>query len=380
MPIRILHTGDNHIGKQYQGYPPETTAALVQERVDALQCAVNIGNSEEAHLLVVAGDLFDGDDVATGQLEHVARALLSFEKQIVVLPGNHDHCGAASTIWERFKTHPEFRERIRERILILDTCSPVPLNFGDTQVTLFPCPCDKRQSQENQIGWVREAAADCEDIKIGIAHGNVDGLGLDADGNYFNMSQDELGAAGVDVWLLGHIHKHFPDMDGDGGHNVFMAGSTAPENVRRNHPGGCWIVDVSGDGVGQFRRFETGRIAFNRVEWSFPDRGSVLELQQHLAQFLEDTVLDLRFSGELSQDDQSSLAKWLNGANDKYFNLSHAGMNDLTVPFSLDEVRARYEAESFPGKLLGELECAEDEGAVRVLDELIREIGGQGNG
>ena len=52
-------------------------------------------------------------------------------------------------------------------------------------------------------------------------------------------------------------------------------------------------------------------------------------------------------------------------------------MNDLTVPFSLDEVRARYEAEFFPGKLLGELE---DEGAVRVLDELIREIGGQGNG
>jgi DNA repair protein SbcD/Mre11 len=373
MPIRILHTGDNHIGQQYQGYPPVTTAALVQERVDALQRAVDIGNSEEAHLLVVAGDLFDGDDVATGQLEHVARALLSFEKQIVVLPGNHDHCGADSTIWERFKRLPEFGERI----LILDTCFPVPLNFGDTQVTLFPCPCDQRQSQENQIGWVREAAADCEDIKIGIAHGNVDGLGLDADGNYFNMSLDELGAAGVDVWLLGHIHKHFPDMDGIGRHNVFMAGSTAPENVRRNHPGGCWIVDVSGDGVGQFRRFETGSIAFNRVEWSFPDKGSVLELQQHLAQFPEKTVLDLRFSGELSQADQASLAEWLNVANDKYFNLSHAGMNDLTVPFSLDEVRARYEAEFFPGKLLGELE---DEGAVRVLDELIREIGGQGNG
>ena len=29
MPIRILHTGDNHIGQQYQGYPPVTTAALV---------------------------------------------------------------------------------------------------------------------------------------------------------------------------------------------------------------------------------------------------------------------------------------------------------------------------------------------------------------
>jgi len=56
MPIRIVHTADNHIGLSFKQYP-EIQPKLVQERFSALERIVAHGNQKQANFLVVAGEV-----------------------------------------------------------------------------------------------------------------------------------------------------------------------------------------------------------------------------------------------------------------------------------------------------------------------------------
>ena len=69
MPIRIVHTADNHIGIKYLKYPENVRKTLVSERFDALERLVKMANDKLAHFFVVAGDLFDSTQVKVGDIE-----------------------------------------------------------------------------------------------------------------------------------------------------------------------------------------------------------------------------------------------------------------------------------------------------------------------
>ena len=195
MPIRIVHTADNHIGLPFKQYPPDVAERLVEERFLALGRLVAEANQREAHFFVVAGDLFDSPRVRAGDIEKAAGVLRQFEGEaVIVVPGNHDHFANAETeVWKRFRRATEGDARIE---LLAD---PVVKSYDvDGQaVHFFPCACPSKTGAEPTIGWVAEAAGQVAGLKIGIAHGNVTGFGLDAEGRYFNMEPADLEAAGM---------------------------------------------------------------------------------------------------------------------------------------------------------------------------------------
>ncbi|NBW86782.1 MAG: DNA repair exonuclease, partial [Planctomycetia bacterium] len=55
MPIRIVHTADNHIGLPFKQYAADVAKRLVEERFAALGRLVNVANERNAHFFVVAG-------------------------------------------------------------------------------------------------------------------------------------------------------------------------------------------------------------------------------------------------------------------------------------------------------------------------------------
>jgi DNA repair exonuclease SbcCD nuclease subunit len=57
MPIRIIHTADNHIGLPFNQYPA-VADHLIEERFLALERLVAVANERNAHFFVVAGDGF----------------------------------------------------------------------------------------------------------------------------------------------------------------------------------------------------------------------------------------------------------------------------------------------------------------------------------
>ena len=178
MSIRIVHTADNHIGVSFAQYPDAVGERLREERFLALERIVILANERKAHFLVVAGDLFDKQTVTKKSVERAADILRRFSgDHVLVLAGNHDYYeGPDNKVWKWF------REAVQgSGVLVL--LEPGIKRFGieDTEVCFYACPCPSKHGEKHVIGWVTETEKKDGAIHIGIAHGNVEGLGLDAD-------------------------------------------------------------------------------------------------------------------------------------------------------------------------------------------------------
>jgi DNA repair exonuclease SbcCD nuclease subunit len=320
--IRVVLTADNHVDLKYQKYPDPVGKRLREERLAALERVVTGANQRRADLLVVAGDLFDGTDdrVTTKMVKATAEVLATFTgDRVLVLPGNHDYCtGAQSDLWKRFRSETE-----GSPVLVLDSAEVHQFTIDEQPVQIFACPCNSKTSESNAIGWVREAQKDPTAIRIGIAHGNVEGLGLDQADRYYNMTVEELEAAGLHTWLLGHIHRRAPAEAGTGPRSFFMAGSTTPESVRRNAPGSAWSIEIGATGVVQFEPFQTGAVSFLRIVREFlptdgPTDIDALEAELSVLE-ANNTVLDLQLAGELAHDGLQRLDDLLQWVNTRGF-------------------------------------------------------------
>jgi len=136
--------------------------------------------------------------VVLARTTEVAKVLKLFKEKVIIIPGNHDfYMDEAESLWQYFKSIVD-----TEKIIVLDQYEVFIDSVGDQEVRFYPAACRTLHSEQNMIGWVANEEKPSNAINIGIAHGNVVGLGRDEDGKYFNMREDELSGAGVDFWLL----------------------------------------------------------------------------------------------------------------------------------------------------------------------------------
>jgi exonuclease SbcD len=86
--MRILHTGDWHVGKTLRG------RSRAEEHREVLSEIAGIARDRKVEIVLVAGDLFDGVAPAPESEEIVYRALLDLSRAsewVVVISGNHDN-------------------------------------------------------------------------------------------------------------------------------------------------------------------------------------------------------------------------------------------------------------------------------------------------
>jgi len=85
--VRILHTGDWHVGKGIAGTP------RTDEHHAVLQEIARVAEEQAVDLILVAGDLFDTASPSPEAERIVYRALLDLGRlaPVVVVPGNHDN-------------------------------------------------------------------------------------------------------------------------------------------------------------------------------------------------------------------------------------------------------------------------------------------------
>ena len=86
--MRLLHTGDWHVGKALRG------RSRAEEHRAVLAEIVAVAKAHEVEVALVAGDLFDTSSPNPESEEIVYRALLELAQTtewVVVIAGNHDH-------------------------------------------------------------------------------------------------------------------------------------------------------------------------------------------------------------------------------------------------------------------------------------------------
>lgn len=372
MSIRIVHTADNHIDLGFKTYPETAKNILKVERMESFVNIVRTANDKKAHFLVVAGDLFDGINPATKIIKQVVQALGEFEGTVLILPGNHDYySGLSSELWNRF-----VEESQEKQIMVL--LEPIVKEFEieGQKVQFFPCPCRSKTSKQNAIGWTFGAPRNPDAIQVGIAHGNVDGLGLDADDKYFNMSRTELRSAKMHAWLLGHIHRPFPDRGGSDPPDFFMAGSHAPQSVLRNHPGSAWFITLNTNGEQYFEKINCSRIEFHRISHTLNSVDGIAGLKGILSKLVpENVVLDLILDGSLNDADFNCLSTYLDNLDTQggFLHVRHDS-KDVIQELSMEQIQARFTNNSFANRLLTKLIESGNKNDARIALKLIEGI------
>ena len=242
----------------FRQHRDEIRNRLLEERFNALERLIETANDHHADFFIISGDLFDSTRVKTLYIERTVSILSKFSgNSVLVLPGNHDfYAGKDTEVWKRFnKASSEY-----SNIELLTTTSVLSFEVGGETIQFFPCPCPSKTGKDPIISWIADVEKNLSALRIGIAHGNVTGLGLDADDHYFTMTMPDLEAIGLTTWLLGHIHVPFPTTSSGSESQLFMAGTHTPDSMRCKHSGSAWLLDFEDSHLKQYRRLSPGQI------------------------------------------------------------------------------------------------------------------------
>ncbi|MCF7675036.1 MAG: metallophosphoesterase [Akkermansiaceae bacterium] len=348
MTLRILHTADNHIGLSFNQYPEAARERLVDERFASLERMVATANNRKAHFIVVAGDLFDKTTITKAQIERVVRILREFEGEaVLVLAGNHDFCeGPDSKIWKQFRTAAD-----GGCVLALTEPDTKAFDSDDFKVRFYACPCPSKHGKEHTIGWVADEEKQTDMLHIGIAHGNVEGLGLDADQRYFNMADSDFRNAGLHTWLLGHIHVPAPAPGTTGKPLYFMPGIHTPDSVRCSHPGHAWWIELDADGTCRHEQLTTGAIRFVRMTLALHHANDISTLRAKCESLdPPNTILDLQLTGRLREEEVAELNAMLGDLSPRFLDFSRD--QDIAPVLDAAAISKRFPEGTLPGTLL----------------------------
>ena len=372
MPIRIVHTADNHIGMPFRQHEDETRNQLLEERFEALERLIDTANNNHADFFVISGDLFDSTRVKTPYIERTVGILTKFTgTSVLVLPGNHDfYAGDDTEVWKLFQKASSECLNIE----LLTTTSVVTFEVSGETVQFFPCPCPSKTGKDPVISWITDVEKTLSALRIGIAHGNVTGLGMDANDHYFTMTMPDLEAIGLTTWLLGHIHVPFPTTTSGSESQLFMAGTHTPDSVRCKHSGSAWLLDFEESQLKNYKRLSPGKIKFVRIDRSLHHLNDISELQK-ICDSLDPhaVLLDLKLSGQLSTDEQNELHKSIETIQNRFRTCTV----DLDIKNKIDSstIATLYPQETLAERLLSTLLAdSQHPNDVTLAHDLIQEI------
>jgi DNA repair exonuclease SbcCD nuclease subunit len=195
---KFVHAADIHLDsplrglERYEGAPVAEVRGATRR---ALENLVDLCLTEEASLLLIAGDLYDGDwrDYGTGLFFAFQMARLTREGvKVVLVRGNHD---AASRISRRV--------RLPEGAHDLSTKSPQTLTFDDLGIAIHG-------RGYAQAAVMEDLSAEYPDpidgfVNVGLLHTALDGR--EGHALYAPCSAEALASRGYDYWALGHVHR-----------------------------------------------------------------------------------------------------------------------------------------------------------------------------
>jgi DNA repair exonuclease SbcCD nuclease subunit len=205
---------------------PDTAASCTRE---AFEAAVRFALEEDVSLVVIVGDVYDGDwqDVSTGMFFARQLALLRGGGiPAVVISGNHD---AASRITRQI-TLPKGTS-------VLSTKMPETVVFAELGVAVHGQGFATREVTENLAANYPPALPDL--INIGLLHTSLAGH-PDHD-SYAACSAQDLERLRYDYWALGHIHIRGRACDVP---PAFYSGCIQGRSVRECGPHGGLLVEL----------------------------------------------------------------------------------------------------------------------------------------
>lgn len=234
---RIIHAADIHLDSPLQGLGRLGDAGLATELRAATRGAytnlVKLCVDEKARLLVIAGDVYDGDwrSYETGEFfVSGLQELRDHKVEVVLVYGNHD---AESSITKRL-TMPD-------GVRVLRTSEPESVEFPDIGIAVHGQGYAVRDVWENlaqhyprrRDGWAN----------VGVLHTGIEGVAGHA--KYAPCKISDLTACEYEYFALGHVHQR--SEKASGATTVWFSGNLQGRHPRESGPKGALVVDLEPD-------------------------------------------------------------------------------------------------------------------------------------
>jgi DNA repair exonuclease SbcCD nuclease subunit len=195
--MKIVHAADLHLDSPLHGLLRHDGAPVADIRGAtrrAFENLLGLCEQERADLLLLAGDLFDGDwkDYSTGLFFHAGLVRLrNAGVQVVLVRGNHD---AASQITRRLE--------LPDGVVELPSNRPGTWRSETLGVAVHGQSFARREVSEDLAAAYPDALGGL--VNIGLLHTALSGR--PGHGLYAPTSAEALLAKGYDYWALGHVH------------------------------------------------------------------------------------------------------------------------------------------------------------------------------
>jgi DNA repair exonuclease SbcCD nuclease subunit len=304
MAFRMIHTADWQIGKPFGNIPGDAGAELRLQRIRTVERIAALARDRAVDAVLVAGDVFDSNEVSEKTIVKTLEALREFPGAWVFLPGNHD-AALAHSVWTR-----RCAIGVPENVLIADR--PVPLACWGERAVVLPAPLTRRREAHDQTEWFDSAATPEGAIRIGLAHGSVAGrLPGSAEANN-EIPAERADRARLDYLALGDWHGQLRIAP-----RTWYSGTHEPDRHRANKPGLVNLVEIAGPGAPeQVESLAVGYYRWTRRELELVD-GTCGEALAALEEFVDEPrryVVSLEIAGAISFAErhrlQTGLKSW----------------------------------------------------------------------
>lgn len=249
--MKFLHAADLHIDSPLRGLNAQQGAPVDRLRGatrQAFVALIDLAISRQVNMVILAGDLYDGDwgDFRTGLFVHEQLARLNPHGIFVfVVRGNHD---AESVITRQLPEQPH--------VHVFSSRSAHTCELPELGVAVHGRSFPHRAVTEDLVPAYPAAVRGC--FNIGVLHTSLGGS--PDHGTYAPTRVDRLVATGYDYLALGHIHAR--QVVRESAPRIVFPGNLQGRHAREIGPKGCEIVTVE-DGQIMHTEF----VALDVVRW-----------------------------------------------------------------------------------------------------------------
>lgn len=251
MAFRFLHVADVHLDSPLRSLAlrdRELAELIGNATRQAFSRVVDLCLEEDVDALLIAGDLYDGDQTSMRTALFLGGELKRLDERQIrtfAIRGNHDHLA-----------------RITKELVLPDS------------VTVFGGRADVVQLGNVAIHGLSFAQAHAPEsllprfkapiegvVNIGLLHTSLDGAaGHDP---YAPCSTRELAATGFRYWALGHVHARKVS---EGATTIVMPGMLQGRDIGEAGPKSATLVTVRDDGSIEIAERKTSLARFERLE------------------------------------------------------------------------------------------------------------------
>jgi len=264
--LTLLAIGDVHLGTRPSSLPEDLVELGVDPRAltpeAALLAAVDRAIEERVDAVLFAGDVVESTNArfeALRPLESAVHRLLEAGIPVLGVVGNHD-VEALPRLARMIEGFELIGEGGRWQTRVIE-------KGGRPAAEVLGWSFPTRQVRSSPIAdLLRDPIATTHPgiPRIGLLHGDLDASG----GTYAPITSRELGEAGLDAWLLGHIHKpSLPEgASREGAAPRGYLGSLIGLDPSETGQRGPWLVRVSAGGEVVPRQLATAPLRWERFD------------------------------------------------------------------------------------------------------------------